>query len=358
MNCVDHPKPLTPDSSGVPSCPLCGSGLLSSEDLSALGPNLLGSLQLETREKSGAFARTRTCPQCAVPMAPWRIGTLEAWLERCPSCEHYWADTQDRRTLLMSAKSHARVQAFKSLPASDRKDLARDLAEATSVEPESPDLSPIQLALGVVGIPVVSRTRGNRIPWATWSLSALFLGMFLLGLLAPDTFGAEVIAWYTASPGALGLLTATFAHFGWLHLLGNVGFLLAFGDGVEQMAHRGLYVLVFFLIAAAATVSEAAVSGPETLIGGASGGVAGVMGACLVLQPRARVVFLLRLTTVEIPLPVYALFYLAIQVSMLMTGSPGVAWTAHVTGLLLGVTFGLALRWTMAGDSGHELADV
>jgi len=78
--CPDDGRPLNAEPGGALVCPGCKGSTLAEADLEA---PVRESLALETREGSGAFARERRCPSCEAPMAPWRIGKMDAWVERC-----------------------------------------------------------------------------------------------------------------------------------------------------------------------------------------------------------------------------------------------------------------------------------
>lgn len=148
---------------------------------------------------------------------------------------------------------------------------------------------------------------------------------------------------------ALTPLTAMFLHGGWLHLLGNMLYLYIFGDNVEDMLGRGRYLL-FYLLCGAVSFGAQILLQHRSMVPnvGASGAIAGVLGAYLLLFPRARVVTLLPLffffPVVEIP----AFFFLGIWFLMqFLSGaatlgrtealSGGVAWWAHIGGFLAGM---------------------
>src|SRR6476659_9194433 len=151
------------------------------------------------------------------------------------------------------------------------------------------------------------------------------------------------------------LVTSMFLHEGWMHLFGNMLYLWIFGDNVEdQLGHFGF--LVFYLGAgAAAALGQVFVSAGSTIpMIGASGAIAGVMGAYFVLYPHSRVltvVFLLFfMDMVEIP----AIFFLGIWfIKELFSGvgslgarslNGGVAFWAHVVGFAVGAVIGFFWR--------------
>ncbi|MET3928023.1 rhomboid family intramembrane serine protease [Devosia sp. 2618] len=138
------------------------------------------------------------------------------------------------------------------------------------------------------------------------------------------------------------LVTYAFLHADWLHLLSNMLFLWVFGDNIEDALGHFKYLLFYVACAVLAALTHMAFNfndnGP--LIG-ASGAVAGVMGAYIVLYPHARVFVLARII-IPIPLPVPAFwmlgFWVATQFFYVLIGSnEPVAWWAHIGGFIAGV---------------------
>lgn len=166
----------------------------------------------------------------------------------------------------------------------------------------------------------------------------------LYGLVPGRLFGGAA-----DPPGAAAapatVLTSMFLHGGFMHLAGNMLFLWIFGDNVEDATGR-LRFLAFYLLAGAGAAATQAAMAPHSAIPmiGASGAVSGVLGAYLLLYPRARVLTLVFLgffiTTIRIRAWVLLVVWFAGQALPALTtppGSPGVAWFAHVGGFLAGV---------------------
>jgi membrane associated rhomboid family serine protease len=152
---------------------------------------------------------------------------------------------------------------------------------------------------------------------------------------------------------ALSVLTAMFLHGGWLHLLGNMLFLMVFGNNVEDRLGRLRYLAFYLLCGAVATYGFALpFAGSDQPLVGASGAIAGVLGAYLVLFPRARVWSLLTFFFfLPVRLPAwlvlgswFVLQYLYARGAGL-SESTGVAYLAHVLGFLAG----MALVWRLRG---------
>jgi membrane associated rhomboid family serine protease len=145
------------------------------------------------------------------------------------------------------------------------------------------------------------------------------------------------------------LLTSMFLHGGWLHLLGNMLFLWVFGRNVEDVIGGGRF-LVFYLCCGLAAAILQVITSPYSRVPtiGASGAIAGVMGAYLIKFPRARIVTLVFIivfvTTVEIPAWIMLVWWFVIQLfsglgSLANTNysGGGIAWFAHVGGFLTGM---------------------
>ena len=158
---------------------------------------------------------------------------------------------------------------------------------------------------------------------------------------------------YEKSP-VLSVLFAMFLHGGWLHLLGNLLFLYVFGNNVEDRLGR-LRFLAFYLFCgyAATYVFSLFFAGSTQPLVGASGAIAGVLGAYLVLFPRARVWSLLTfLFFLPVKLPAwlvlgswFVLQYLYTRGAGL-TEATGTAYLAHVVGFVVGA----ALVWRLRGS--------
>lgn len=143
--------------------------------------------------------------------------------------------------------------------------------------------------------------------------------------------------------------TAMFMHGGWVHLIGNMVFLWVFGDNIED-ALGHLRYLVFYVLAGLGAVALQVFFSPNDLVPmvGASGAIAGVLAAYMVLYPRATVVVLIPLFlffwTAYVPAIFLIGMWFIIQlmsglatVGYVTGGSGGVAWWAHVGGFLAGI---------------------
>jgi membrane associated rhomboid family serine protease len=143
------------------------------------------------------------------------------------------------------------------------------------------------------------------------------------------------------------LFTSMFLHGGWLHVLGNMWFLWIFGGQVEDRLGHFTYLAFYLICGLGSGVAQLAFSwGSTTPAIGASGAIAGVLGAYIVLFPSSRILTLVPLFiiwfTAQIPALVFIGLWFLIQFlsgigSLGAASMGGVAWWAHVGGFLLGV---------------------
>jgi membrane associated rhomboid family serine protease len=210
-------------------------------------------------------------------------------------------------------------------------------------------------------IPIGDDDSARRLtPVVTYALIAINVLFFLLELSSGDAFinrWAFVPSRFLANPASdfLTLFTAMFMHAGWLHLLGNMLYLWIFGDNVEDRLGHGMYLVFYFLCGLAATFAQMAVNpGSSVPNVGASGAIAGVLGAYLVMFPGQRVRVLMgRYVTTTTALVVIGL-WIVIQLfssfgaitDSSQTEGGGVAYMAHVGGFFAGLLLAYVLGGT------------
>lgn len=209
-------------------------------------------------------------------------------------------------------------------------------------------------------IPIRDTIPSSRTPVVNYALillnSAVFIYQFTLGEAVTDfIYAYSVIPYrflhlFTSHPmELLTPLSAMFLHGGWLHVIGNMLFLYIFGDNVEDILGHGRFLAFYILCGAASFLAQIAFQSNSMVPNvGASGAIAGVLGAYILLFPRARIVTLLPIfiffTVVEIPAFVFIGIWFVIQFlsGALTLGrtdalSGGVAWWAHIGGFLVGM---------------------
>ncbi len=143
--------------------------------------------------------------------------------------------------------------------------------------------------------------------------------------------------------------TSMFLHGGWLHVIGNMWYLWIFGDNVEDRLGHVRYALFYLICGLGAAVTHVLFNSSSGVpVVGASGAVAGVLGAYLFCFPKARVLTLvfifIFITTIEIPAYFFLAFWFLLQflsgtmsIAARVGDAGGVAWWAHVGGFVLGV---------------------
>ena len=171
----------------------------------------------------------------------------------------------------------------------------------------------------------------------------------LLGTVRAGTripIGPGLACVLDGNPNWITVVTSMFMHGGWFHLLGNMWFLLVFGDNVEDVMGRVKFG-VFYLLCGVAAVAAQMVSNPSSAVPmvGASGAIGGVMGAYVVLFPRAPVHLLVFLgffiTRIVVPAFFMLGYWLLLQLMggffSLGVASGGTAFWAHVGGFVAGI---------------------
>lgn len=209
----------------------------------------------------------------------------------------------------------------------------------------------------VMGLPLYDENPLTlpRTPWVTWSLITINVFVFFCQVGAPEAFNAAFTSTFALVPAKLRLgslpslvtpLTYTFLHGGWEHLAGNMLFLFIFGNRVE-IALRPTRFLFFYLcggmLAGLAYVGVNPDSTTELV--GASGAIAAVLAAFLMISPCARITFFLEGRVVRIRAYWFIGLWLLTQLYSWAAGpQDGVAYVAHVAGAVAGVALLLIVR--------------
>ncbi len=199
-------------------------------------------------------------------------------------------------------------------------------------------------------------------PYVTWTIIGLCVVIFLwqfsldarggreavygLGLIPSVLFGENHLPPQLAhAPAILTPITSMFLHGGWMHLIGNMLFLWVFGNNIEDAMGHWRYI-GFYLLAGLAAAGGQIASDPSSVIPmiGASGAISGVLGAYLMLYPKARVLMLVWLgflvTTIRVPALIVLGLWIVMQIfnaTLSGGGGGGVAWWAHIGGFIAGM---------------------
>lgn len=213
-------------------------------------------------------------------------------------------------------------------------------------------------------IPLRDTEHADSYPLVTHALILINVLVFLFELRAQAAFPSFIDAyglvparfWDTPGPDRwLPVFTAMFLHGGFAHLIANMWALWLFGDNVEDALGHGRFLMFYLACGVVAAVVQAAVQASSTIPSiGASGAIAGVLGAYLLFFPAARVITLVPIFFLPWFIEIPAVFYLSFWfLSNLMNGvaslgpaesQGGIAWWAHIGGFGCGLVLGPLLR--------------
>ena len=202
----------------------------------------------------------------------------------------------------------------------------------------------------------------DTVPFVTWALIALCVIVFAwqitlppamqenailsLGMIPAVLFGSATLAdELYAVPAWATIVTSMFMHGGFMHIAGNLLYLWIFGDNVEASMGRVRFLVFYVTCGIAAALTQALTDPGSTVpMVGASGAIAGVLGAYLLLCPRANVrvlfIFIIIFRVVTVPAMIVLGVWFAMQLwqgATVATEGGGVAFWAHVGGFVAGV---------------------
>ena len=208
-------------------------------------------------------------------------------------------------------------------------------------------------------LPIGDDDRDRRLtPIVTYALIAANVLFFLVELTSGEAFiqrWAFVPSRFLANPAGdfATIFTSMFMHAGWLHLLGNMLYLWIFGDNVEDSFGHVKFLVFYLLCGIAATAAQLAFSvGSNVPNLGASGAIAGVLGAYILLFPRGQVKVLMGRGVIPMPALVVIGLWIVLQFvsgigSISNTAETGgVAYMAHIGGFVAGVVLTFLFRAT------------
>jgi membrane associated rhomboid family serine protease len=202
-------------------------------------------------------------------------------------------------------------------------------------------------------IPLRDVIPSRTTPYITIAIIIVNALAWLLEVSMPSRQLNEFLFVYGVVPASFTaptLITSMFLHGSWMHVIGNMWYLWIFGDNVEDRLGHGRFIAFYLMCGIAAALGQVFVDPTSTLPTiGASGAIAGVMGAYFVLYPHSRVLTLVPLIIfveiIELPAILLLGFWFLMQlfsagtiaVTSATHGSGGVAFAAHVAGFLVGI---------------------
>ena len=381
----------------MPSCPSCGTRLVKKQTncgvvygCAACGGRAAALPVLRkagaTREfvrdvwlkaRSPDAPRVRRCPHCNRRMSQVRSGGggKALTLDVCKPCASIWFDAAEFETVPRTRPASPAI----GLSPEARQQAA--ILEAKAIgeryDREQSTFTPDKAwhwLPGLLGLPIEQDApQLSKRPWVTWGIVAatvlLMIGVFRNLENVVNAWGFIPAEW--GRRGGLTMLTSFFLHGGIFHLVGNMYFLLVFGDNVEDHLGKGSFVLLLFTAHAAGMVAHGAFDPRSTVpCVGASAGISGVIAYYAIAFPNVRLGFLFRYFFYFrwFRMPAYVALILFVLVQSLgawfqIKGFSHVSYLAHIGGLSVGMATGLALylcrrRSTRAalGDASETVA--
>ncbi len=212
-------------------------------------------------------------------------------------------------------------------------------------------------------IPIHDEIKARRVPYVNYILIVINVVVFIFEFMSGPRLEA-LITEYALVPAQLtagldlgdmrSILTSMFLHASWMHLLGNMLYLWIFGDNVEDRLGHFWYLLFYLAGGFVAAFAHWAINPASSIpTVGASGAIAAVLGAYLIMYPRARVYtfipigFFVRLRLLPASLVLLLWFILQLFSGVLTIGAGdmgGTAFWAHIGGFVFGVLVGVLLK--------------
>lgn len=345
-------------------CPACRGLFLRGKDLrSQFGPavHLIESAERALDQAAAALACPAGCRAMRRRFVPAARGGIH--VDVCPVCDGVWLDHGEVRAILDSARKRSGLHARRR-PAVDAAELTEEatgrvsrsdiaVGMADSDDPDQKDSWGWWIFSFVTQLPLEGYNPVQRTPFAVWGLMAVCVALFGVQLSVGHTvieqLGLVPRLLVEEHDGPARMIASMFLHGDWLHLLGNLYFLKVFGDNVEDRLGRVPF-LVFYvacgLAADFAHVTSDRLSTIPTI--GASGAIAGCLGAYLVLFPGATVGISPSLFTlfrvIRVGASLYLPWFLIWQViAAQLYPRAGIAWWAHIGGFVAGMILALLM---------------
>ncbi|MCA9772304.1 MAG: rhomboid family intramembrane serine protease, partial [Myxococcales bacterium] len=316
------------------TCPVCFGVWFDQEEIDALGDVDIDPAFLKTLVGTSA---NRMCPRGHGFMNEHVIPELlKTPIDRCPVCRGLWLDGDERKALARSSTREGQEDRKVALA-------KRGLIWAAQI---------------LTALPVEVENPARGTPWVVYSISGILSACYIASV-----FGIVYARELALIPGAVvrhpaelyKLFTHIFFHADWFHLLGNLYFFYTFGDNVEHIYGHRRFVALFLIAGVLGGLAQVLLThATATPVIGASGAIAGVMGAYVILFPRARILMLIPIFVyplfVEVPAPALIFGWFGLQLyegtaSLSMHDHAAtIAWWAHVGGFAVGALVALLMR--------------
>lgn len=345
-------------------CSVCRGVLLKGQDLRTQ----FGAVAQGVAEAASVYvpgAKAKGCPNGCGPMRVREVsGPPKVHFDACPLCSSVWFDRGEVATIgvIMRRRSAERPveqrRAFRGLNPIEaaRQELTQlENRQATGDDAEATrgDSTLWWLFAVLTGLPVEGHNPLFRVPVVTWTLMAICCAAFA----AEVQQGVDAFDHYMLRPallfeggGTASLFTSMFLHADPLHLIGNLYFLKVFGDNVEDRLGRGVFVVFYLVCGVGASLAYALLNADSHVpMLGASGAIAGMLGAYLVLFPDARISLVPGLLSLFRWIHLRAFWYLPFWfgwqfLQSVLMPKAGVAWWAHLGGFIVGFVLAFVAR--------------
>jgi len=355
------------------ACGACGHWLIALSTLRrTVDPSYYSELWQEVRSQEKAEGGS--CPSCQKTMnRVFRPAEGDpSVFQFCKACLLAWLGPQERAVLPLQAapetvkppepKKDDLPQEVREMMALHKVELIAERAKLENAMDAS-HLPLWQKYLAAFGFPVEDGGKAlERAPWATLTLvlltSIVSIYFFTDFLPSVDAYGfipSQFDRW-----GGVTFLTCFFVHGGWMHLLGNMYFLMVFGRGVEDRLGPGAFVGVLALATFGGCLLTVLMD-PEGTIPhvGASGGISGILLLYTLFFPHSKLIFMFSAHVARpqlVRLPAWAMLALwigsqLVGLSFQSSGVVPVSYSGHVGGLLGGLVFWAVWKWSKSGGS-------
>lgn len=313
----------------VDHCIRCGGTFLDrGKENAVLGKTASPDIWKGTEICERKLSQKLVCPKDYHTLTTYRVAYAgdNVEVDTCPECDGLWLDPKEGKKLqnivLNAGQSHDSTLNAKP-------GIKSYLFQAFS------------------GMPVEAWNPIHHRPVLTLSLIGLLIVIFILQLNQDGfhDFFVLVPMKFLAGEQLWTLVSAGFLHGSVAHLLGNLYFLYIFGDNVEDHVGRGRFVILYLLSLVISAFTFTLIH-PDLEHGflGASGAIAGLMGAYLAIFPNIKLYFTVLFIPIRLGVVWYLAAWLVFNVGMMIAGVSGIAWSAHISGFIAGLILGTLFR--------------
>jgi len=316
-------------------CPRCRGTFLDAGETTALfGAAMEPEAWVEAWPTENLGPTRLKCPKDSAVLHGHRVrfSEREVEVDTCEQCKGLWVDAHEARALKAIIDA-AQNEAARKSQGLDRPGVGSYLFQLFTG-------MPVEAWNPVRARPVIMHTIFGAL-----ILFFVMQVMFREGLAQEPGIVMLVPAEVMHGQHLWTLVTAAFLHGGLMHLLGNLYFLWVFGDNVEDVLGPKRFIALYAVALLAGALLHLLTNQQSTLpMLGASGAIAGIMGAYLVLFPKVRVYVMLLVFRINIGVIWYLGFWIAMQFAMMAMGGEGVAWMAHIGGFIAGAAMAFVFK--------------